>query len=94
MLPTRHSNQRYRSADAGLLPVVPPLLALLLALPLIAGCLTTLAVSAIAGSGAGSEHLDTAKETARDVAAAASEKAADIAESAEMVFESWGSDSQ
>ncbi len=87
MLVTRRNNQSRRPAHAWLLPVVP----LLLTLPLTAGCLTTLAVSAVAGSGAGGEHFDAAKETARDVAAAASEKASDIAESAEEVFESWGS---
>ncbi len=70
MLVTRRNNQSRRPAHAWLLPVVP----LLLTLPLTAGCLTTLAVTAVAGSGAGSEHLDAAKETAADVAAAASEK--------------------
>jgi hypothetical protein len=95
MPPGRHDNQRRTAANARLRPVVPLLLAIvLLALPLTAGCLTTLAVSAVAGSGAGSEHLDAAKETARDAADAAREKAEDIAESAEDIFESWGSDSQ
>jgi hypothetical protein len=53
-----------------------------------------LAVSAVAGSGAGSEHLDAAKETARDAAEVAREKAIDVVESAEVVIESWGSDAE
>jgi hypothetical protein len=87
MLLTRPDNQCCRPRRAWLLPVV----LLLLALPLTAGCLTTLAVSAVAGSGAGSEHLDAAKQTAKEAADVARETACEIAQSAEVVLESWGS---
>jgi hypothetical protein len=60
--------------------------------PLICGCLTTLAVSAVAGSGVGGEQVETARQTARDVAAGACDTAGNIAESAQDFFECWGSD--
>lgn len=90
MPPARDNHQRRRSALPRLLPVV----LLLLALPLTAGCLTTLAVSAVAGSGAGGEHLDAAKETARDAANVARDKTIEIAEAAEVVLESLGPDEE
>jgi hypothetical protein len=40
---------------------------LVLVLPLATGCLTTLAVSAVAGSGGGNEQVEQVKETASDV---------------------------
>ncbi len=92
MSPTRRDKQGYhRPRNAFRLLLIP----LLLALPLICGCLTTLAISAIAGSGsgAGNEHLDAVKETAQDVAASARDKAEDIGLSAQEVFESLGSGS-
>ena len=51
---------------------------LLLVLPLMCGCLTTLAISAVAGSGAGGEQVDTARQTAQDVASNARDKADDL----------------
>lgn len=63
---------------------------ILLALPLICGCLTTLAVSAIAGSGSGTnnEHLETAKDTARVITEKARDTADDLSLSAHDAFES------
>ena len=86
----RDQQERRQPPHASRLLLIP----LLLALPLVSGCLTTLAVSALAGSGsgAGNEHLDAAKETARDVAASARDKADDISLSAQEVLESLGSE--
>jgi hypothetical protein len=70
------------------------ILPLLLTLPLLSGCLTTLAISALANSGAGGEHAEVAKETAKEVADKARDTADNISLSAHDVFESWtaGSD--
>lgn len=65
------------------------ILPLLLGLPLLSGCLTTLAVSALANSGAGGEHAEVAKETAKEVAASARDKADEISLSAHDLVESW-----
>lgn len=62
----------------GLLLLAP----LLLLIPLTAGCLTTLAISAVAGSGGDNEHVEKVKETARDVAEQVRDTADDIALSA------------
>jgi hypothetical protein len=69
------------------------ILPLLLVLPLMCGCLTTLAISAVAGSGAGGEQVEAAKNTARDVASSARDKADEISLSAHDVLESWTSGS-
>ncbi len=61
---------------------------LLLALPLMPGCLTTLAVSAAAGSGTGDEHIEAAKETARDIADRIRDKVDEIGLSAQDLLDS------
>jgi hypothetical protein len=63
-------------------------LPLLLALPLMCGCLTTLAISALAGSGSGGEQMETVKNTAKDVAATARDTADNISLSAQDAFDS------
>lgn len=65
------------------------LLAPLLLLPLLSGCLTTLAITAATGGGgANSEHIEQVKETAKDVADHARDAADHVAESAEDAFDS------
>jgi hypothetical protein len=64
------------------------ILPLLLALPLTCGCLTTLAISALAGSGSGGEQMETVKNTARNVAVGARDAADDISLSAQDAFDS------
>ncbi len=61
---------------------------LLLVLPLLAGCLTTLAVSAVAGSGSDNEHIEAARQTAREAASAARDKAEEISLSAQDLLDS------
>lgn len=62
----------------------------LLLVPLTAGCLTTLAVSAVAGSGDKSEHVETVKEAAKDAAERVRDAADDVALSAHDTFEAIG----
>lgn len=69
------------------------ILPLLMVLPLLTGCLTTLALSALAGSGGGGEHAEVVKETAKEVAAKARDTADDISLSAHDVLESWAAGS-
>jgi hypothetical protein len=59
---------------------------------LVSGCLTTMAISAIAGQNndSGSGSVNSAKETARDVADKARETADDISLSAHDAIESLG----